>query len=57
MGIAQLLADTTNYKAALRETSSPEEKMRLASMISAKRLAASAQENLDQVFAVLTAAK
>lgn len=56
-GIAELLADKTDYKPALRAEKSQEKKARLASMISARRLAASAQENLDEVFAVLTAVK
>ncbi|CAZ15868.1 hypothetical protein XACN24_15830 (plasmid) [Xanthomonas albilineans] len=54
MTIGELVADTTDYKAQLREAKTSEDKQAIASKISAKRLAASAQENLDSVFAVLT---
>ncbi|MBZ5763350.1 MULTISPECIES: StbB family protein [Pseudomonadota] len=54
MTIDELVADTTDYKAQLREAKTPEDKQAIASKISAKRLAASAQENLNSVFAVLT---
>lgn len=52
--IADLLADTTDYKAKLRETTSTEEKANLAARISMRRLATSAQTNLNQVFAAIT---
>ncbi|ATS78475.1 hypothetical protein LN565_14940 [Xanthomonas euvesicatoria pv. euvesicatoria] len=52
--IGELVSDTTDYKALLREAKTPEDKQAIAAKISAKRLAASAQENLDSVFAVLT---
>jgi hypothetical protein len=55
--IDDLLADTTDWKAKLREVKDAEERERIVSMISARRLAASAKENLDQVFSVVTAAK
>lgn len=52
-GISELLADATDYKAKLRETQDPGEKSRAAAMISMRRLAGSAQENLDAVFSAL----
>lgn len=51
--IDALLADQTDDKAALRQAQTHDEKRRLVARISAKRLAASAQENLDAVFAVI----
>lgn len=53
--IAELLADTTDYKARLREATTPEEKAAAAARISMRRLAGSAQANLDAVFAVIAA--
>ncbi|EMM4514104.1 StbB family protein (plasmid) [Escherichia coli] len=52
--IPELLADTTDYKAKIREATTPEDKSRAAAMISMRRLAGSAQENLDAVFAAIT---
>ncbi|OIS90318.1 StbB family protein [Brucella cytisi] len=52
-GIPELLADTTDYKAKMRETQDPAEKARAAAMISMRRLAGSAQDNLDAVYAAL----
>ncbi len=52
--IAELLADTTDYKAKLREAKTPEDKANAAARISLRRLAASAQANLDTVFSALT---
>lgn len=53
--IPELIADTTDYKAKLRAAASADEKGEAAAMISMKRLAASAQANLDAVFAAITA--
>ncbi|KND60578.1 Stability protein StdB [Candidatus Burkholderia verschuerenii] len=52
--IPELIADQTDYKAQLRAATKPEEKQAAASMISMKRLAESAQANLDEVFAAIT---
>ncbi|XDJ36621.1 MAG: StbB family protein (plasmid) [Burkholderia sp.] len=57
VSVDELLADATDYKAALKEAKSQDEKAVIASKISARRLAASAKENLDEVFTVLTADK
>ncbi len=54
MTVDDLLADTTDWKAKLRAATSPEEKSQAATMISMRRLAASAKENLDAVFTALT---
>ena len=53
--IAGLLADTTDYKARLREAETPEDKAAAAARISMRRLAGSAQANLDTVFAAIAA--
>ena len=53
--IAELLADATDYKARLRAADTPEEKAAAAARISMRRLAGSAQANLDAVFAVIAA--
>jgi hypothetical protein len=53
--VGDLLADQTDYKARLREGKTPAEKAEAAARISMRRLAASAQENLDTVFAAITA--
>lgn len=52
--IAELVADGADYKAKLREASSAEEKAELAALISLRRLAGSAQANLDRVFSAIT---
>lgn len=52
--IEELLADETDYKAKLKEAKSADEKADLASLISMKRLAASARANLDHVFTSIT---
>lgn len=52
--IGELIADETDYKAKLKEAKTPDEKANLAARISMKRLATSAQANLDQVFAAIT---
>jgi MinD-like ATPase involved in chromosome partitioning or flagellar assembly len=51
--IPELLADTTDYKAKMREAKDEGEKMRCVSMVSMRRLAFSANENLDAVFAAI----
>jgi hypothetical protein len=53
--VAELLADATDYKARLRTAANPEEKAHAAAMISMRRLAASAQDNLDAVYAAIAA--
>ncbi|MDD2859565.1 MAG: StbB family protein [Acidiphilium sp.] len=53
--IPDLLADATDYKAKLREAKSQDEKADAAARISMRRLAGSAQANLDAVFAAITA--
>lgn len=55
--IAELLADQTDWKAKLRSAATPDEKQQAASMISMRRLASSAQENLDTVFSAVTASR
>lgn len=52
--IDELLSDTTDWKAQLRASTTPEERQKAAGMISMRRLAASAKENLDAVFAAVT---
>lgn len=52
--IPELLADTTDYKAKMREAKDQDEKLRCVTMVSMRRLALSAQENLDAVYAALT---
>jgi hypothetical protein len=51
--IPELLADTTDYKAKMREAKDEDEKMRCIAMVSMRRLALSANENLDAVFAAI----
>jgi multidrug resistance efflux pump len=55
MTVGDLLTDQTDYKAKLREAKTSEEKAEAAARISMRRLAASAQDNLDTVFAAITA--
>lgn len=52
--IPELIADTTDYKAKMREAKDEDEKMRCVAMVSMRRLALSATENLDAVFAAIT---
>jgi len=49
--IDELLSDTTDCKAKLRETTDSDEKINIVSRISMRRLATSAQKNLDAVYA------
>jgi len=51
--ISAILADTTNYRQKLRETDDAEEREHCVKMIAIKRLAISAQHNLNDVFAAL----
>lgn len=51
--IPELLADQTDYKAKLREAKTPEDKSTAVAMISMRRLAGSAQENLDAVYTAI----
>lgn len=51
--VEELIADQTDYKAKLREAKDQEEKSKCVAMISMRRLALSAQENLDAVFAAI----
>ncbi len=53
--IGELIADDTDYKAKLRDAKDQAEKARLAAMLSMRRLAFAAQENLDAVFAAVVA--
>ncbi|EIJ6113774.1 plasmid stability protein StbB [Salmonella enterica] len=54
VSIADLLADETDYKAKLREAKDGDEKAHAAAMISMRRLAHSAKENLDAVYAAIS---
>ena len=51
--IAQLLADSTDYRAKFRVTTDRADKRLLLDMIAGRRLAALANANLDNVFAAL----
>jgi len=51
--VAEVVADETDYRAMLREAKDEGGKARAVSMISAQRLARSANKNLDDVFRVL----
>lgn len=51
--IAQLLADDTDYKAAIRATDNPDEKQRLAYQLATRRLALGVVDELDAAFAAL----
>lgn len=51
--VSDLIDDPTDYRAMLREAKTDDEKHFAVSMVSAQRLARSAQENLDQVFKAL----
>jgi hypothetical protein len=53
--VQHLLSDTTDYKARLRTAANQDEKAHAAAMISLRRLAASAQDNLDAVYAAIAA--
>lgn len=51
--IAQILADGTDYKAAIKGSTEPAEKLRFAQLIALKRLAAGVTDELDAVFKTL----
>lgn len=51
--IADLLDDTTDYKAMIRDAKSPQEKTELARKVSMRRLAIGVNAQLDGVFAAL----
>ncbi|MFX1689853.1 StbB family protein [Paraburkholderia sp. A2RI-6] len=51
--ISEILADPTDYRAKLKEAKDDQEKALCVQMILAKRLAESANENLDAVYKVL----
>ncbi|MEW1781409.1 StbB family protein [Arthrobacter sp. NPDC080086] len=51
--IGDLLADTTDYKAMIRDAQSPQEKTELARKVSMRRLAVGVQAQLDDAFAAL----
>ncbi len=53
--IGELVLDTTDYKARIREAKSQAEKEQFAALLSMRRLAFAAQENLDAVFAAVVA--
>jgi len=53
--IGELVSDTTDYKAKIREAKNDDEKARYAAMLSMRRLAYAAQENLDAVFSKIAA--
>ena len=51
--IGDLLDDTTDYKAMIRDAQSPQEKTELARKVSMRRLAVGVQAQLDDAFAAL----
>jgi cellulose biosynthesis protein BcsQ len=51
--ISSILADSTNYRQKLRDTDDMQQKELCVKMIAIKRLAISAQHNLNDVFALL----
>jgi hypothetical protein len=51
--VAEVVADQTDYRLKLREAKDDAAKLQAVGMISAKRLAKSAQKNLDDVYATL----
>lgn len=51
--VAEVAADTTDYRARLRQASDDAGRAQAASMISVQRLARSAQRNLDAAYAAL----
>lgn len=55
VSIEDLLDDATDWKAKLKEAKSAEEKAECAQRISMRRLAASAQRNLETAFAAMVA--
>jgi hypothetical protein len=53
INVADLVMDPTDYRAALRSAPSDEARQHAVRMLSAKRLATSAHQNLEDVFQVL----
>ena len=53
--LADVMADTTDYKAAIAQTDDPDEKLRFARRLAARRLASSATKNLNAAFEALVA--
>jgi len=53
ISLHELTADTTDYKAKLKETSDEKEQRHILTMIANKRRSSSASQNLDDVFAAL----
>ncbi|NMY49318.1 StbB family protein [Pseudomonas sp. WS 5027] len=51
--IGQILADTTDYKALIKESKDQGEKLKFAQFVALRRLAAGVTEDLDAVFKVL----
>ncbi|MBD8051097.1 StbB family protein [Limnohabitans radicicola] len=51
--LAEVVADQTDLKAAIRDSSDPAEKMALAERLSIRRLAVGVNKNLDEVFALV----
>ena len=51
--IAELLADDTDYRAAMRATSDADEKLRMSRALAMRRLTAGVQEDLDVAWATL----
>lgn len=52
--VDDLVADETDWRAKLREAANDDEKSEAVAMISMRRLAGSAKQNLDRVFALVT---
>jgi hypothetical protein len=51
--LAEISADQTDYRSRLRQVTDEDEKERCVRMVALKRLAVSANKNLDDVFSVL----
>lgn len=51
--VTEVVNDATDYRALLREAKTDDDKHHAVSMVSAQRLARSAQDNLDQTFKAL----
>lgn len=54
--VEDLVGDDTDWRAKLREATDPEERRGIAAIISCRRLALSAKENLDDVYKVVMGA-
>lgn len=53
--VGAIMSDTTDYRAKLKMAENDDEKAKCVQMIGMKRLAATANKNLEQVFAAVTA--